>query len=93
MKQYTVGASVFCDFHFGGKPPGRVVEVVEEGQGNGRGKHIGEIRVRITKNSGAYKKGEVVRVSARDCVPVPQEFKKRGSFYCWVNTDYQFVKP
>ena len=61
MKEFTVGTRVFCDFHFGPKPPGRVVEVVKEGDGQ---RNSGEVRVQITASTaqhfaGFYEPGRV----------------------------------
>lgn len=68
MKQYSIGTKVFCDFHFGGKPKGVVVEIVKPGRGNRSPE--GEIRVKLTETVGAYKKGEILSVSAFKAVPV-----------------------
>ena len=89
MKTYTVGTKVFCDFHFGGKPRGKVIEIVEPG--DGKRMTTGKVRVQITETVGAYRNGEVLIVNTFEAVPVKQEFRKRGSFFRWINTDYCFA--
>jgi hypothetical protein len=93
MKTYTVGTKVFLDFAFSGKPLGIVTEIITPGNGNCAGGTGGEIRVRITGNLGApaYRVGEVLTASASIAVPRAQEFRKPGSCFRWVNTDYAFA--
>ena len=92
MKTYTVGTPVFCDFHFSGKPRGVVREVLKPGRGNVPACHAeaGQIRVEIREDCGAYRKGEVLTLPAVEAVPCKQEIRKPGSFFRWVNTQYQF---
>ena len=89
MKTYTLGTPVFCDFHFSGKPRGKVVEILEPG--DGKRVTVGKVRVKLSETVGAYRKGEILTVSAFVAVPRKQEFRKRGSYYRWVNTDYCFA--
>ena len=88
MTKYSTKTPVFCDFHFGGKPKGIAVEIVEPGQGNRSG---GKIKVRLTETVGAYKKGEILELDAKTAVPRKQEFSKPDSFHRWVNTQYEWV--
>lgn len=89
MSTYGIGARVFCDFHLGGKPRGKVVEVVTPGTGKDS---TGKVRVKLTETVGAYKQGEVLTISSFQAVPVKQELKlKRGQFFRRVNTCYQYV--
>lgn len=89
MKNYTVGTKVFCDFHFGGKPRGIAVEIVEPGTGNGSS---GKIRIRLTETVGAYNKGEIVELDSLRAVPCAQELKlSKGQFFRRVSTDYAWV--
>lgn len=88
MKQYTVGKKVLCDFPFGGKPKGKVVEVVKPG--NGRSSS-GEVYVKITEPRGAYSKGQIVTVPACYAVPVNHIFRR--GFFVRVRTDFEWVKP
>jgi ABC-type phosphonate transport system ATPase subunit len=91
MKTYTVGTKVFLDFAFSGKPLGVVTKVLAPGSG----KMVleGKIEVRITGNRGApaYRVGERLTTSASVAVPRAQEFRKPGSCFRWVNTDYAFA--
>ena len=90
MKQYTVGTKVFCDYHFGGKPRGVAVEIVKPGTGKDS---CGEIRVKLSKSVGAYKKGEIVTVPSWQAVPCAQELKlKSGQFFRRVSTDHEWTK-
>lgn len=90
MITYTVGTACFCDYHFGGKPAGKVVEIVEPGDGRGLVK--GLVRVQLTETVGAYRKGEVVELPAWQAVPKKQEFRKPGSCFRFVSTSYQYTK-
>jgi len=87
MKTYTVGDRLFCDFHFGGKPKAVCVRVIEPGTGKSSS---GSVLVKLTETVGAYHKGEQMEVSTFEAVPVKQEFRKRGSVFRWVNTDYEW---
>ena len=93
MKTYTVGTRVFCDFHFSGKPRGIVRAILKPGRGNVPSSHpdAGQIQVEIREDRGAYRKGELLTLPAVVAVPCSQEFRKRGSFFRWVNTQYQFA--
>ena len=93
MKTYSTKTRVFCDFHFGGKPRGIVVAVLAPGRGNVPSSHpaAGKIRVRLSETVGAYRKGEELVLPAITAVPCRQEFRKRGSVFRWVNTDYAFA--
>lgn len=88
MKTYTIGAKVFCDFHFGGKPRGKVVAIIQPGTGKDSS---GKVKVQLSETVGAYRKGETLELSTFQAVPVKQEFRKSGSYFRWVNTDYQFA--
>jgi phosphatidylserine decarboxylase len=48
--------------------------------------------VQLTETVGAYREGEIVEVSTFFAMPLRQEFRKPGSCFRWVNTDYQFVQ-
>lgn len=75
---------------FWGKPKGVCLEVVEEGAGN---KSEGQIRIKLTETVGAYRKGEVLTLSAFQAVPVKQERPLvRGEYFRRVRTDYKWVK-
>lgn len=88
FKQFTTGTKVFCDFPFGGKPRGKVVEVLQAG--NGRD-HNGKVRVLLTETDGAYRKGEILELGTFKAVPVVMERKLRaGEFYRRVSTLYAF---
>lgn len=89
MTEYGKGTKLFCDFHFGGKPKAVCLEVIEPGRGKFGGE--GKIKVRLTETIGAYKKGEELTLTSHQAVPVKQEFKKPGSFFRWINTNYQWV--
>jgi len=93
MKTYSSGTRIFCDFHFGGKPKAVVLAVLSPGRGNVPSSHpnAGKIQVKISENAGAYRKGEVLELPAVTAVPCQQEFRKPGSFFRWVNTDYAFA--
>jgi hypothetical protein len=91
MKTYSVGTKVFCDFHFGGKPKGVCIEVLEEGLGNRAA--TGKIRVKLSETVGAYNKGEIVELPAWTAVPVKQEKRlTRGQIFRRVDTNYQWIK-
>lgn len=91
MNTYSVGTRVFLDFALSGKPSGVVTRVIEPGCSKSATQ--GRIEVRITRNVGApaYRKGELLVVTACEAVPKQQEFRKGGSFFRWVNTDYAFA--
>lgn len=84
-KTYGVGAKLFCDFHFSGKPKAVCVAVIRPGTGKDRS---GLIRARITENHRAYRKGEEIEINTFFAVPVKQEFRKPGSVFRWVDTNY-----
>jgi len=88
MTEYSVGTRCFCDYHFSGKPDGICVEVVREG--DGRGVEKGLIRVKITKDHRAYRKGEIVELPAWQAVPHKQEFTRE--YFRRVRTDYRWVR-
>jgi hypothetical protein len=89
VKVYTVGARVFCDFHFGGKPLGVAVAVLKPGPGNNSS---GLVRVRITEDSGAYRKGQFVEVPSCFAVPRAQELRlKPGQIFRRVSTRYTWA--
>ena len=91
MKEFTVGARVFCDFCFGGKPHGRVINVLKPG--NGRCGN-GTVRVKLTESAGAYRRGEIFDVSTFVAVPVDMELPlTRGEYIRRVSTLYQFNAP
>lgn len=88
MKQYKCGTSVMCDFHFGGKPHGKVVEVVAPG--NGRNNPSGKCRVKITnENHGAYRKGEIIEIPAWQCVPHAHVFTR--GYFLHVRTNFEWI--
>lgn len=90
FKQFSTGSKVFCDFPFGGKPRGKVVEVLQAG--NGRDNN-GRVRVQISETIGAYRKGETVEVSTFQAVPVEMERKlKAGEYFRRVSTLYAFTE-
>lgn len=89
MKTYTVGDLAMCDFYFGGKPTGRVIEVTQPG--NGRNKPSGRLTVKITKPAGAYHAGQIVGVNAWQAVP-PSHIKP-DRIFPGVQTDFEWVKP
>ena len=89
MKTYTVGTRVFCDFHFGGKPRGKVVQVVKPGNGQDQ---AGEVIVELTETVGAYRKGEKLSLSTYYAVPTAQEKRlSPGQYFRRVNTQYQYA--
>lgn len=89
MKVYKAGTKVFCDFHFGGKPKGKVIRVIEPGEG--RRSNSGKIEVQLTETVGAYKKGETLILSAFQAVPCAQEISlKKGQYFRRVNTLYRY---
>lgn len=87
MKTYGVGTQVFCDFFFGGKPKGKVVEIVKPG--NGRNTVSGKNLVKITENHKGYKKGEIVGVNSWQCVPLTQKFL--SGIFIRINTDFEWL--
>ena len=87
MKTYPIGTKVFCDFIFQ-KPKGKIVEIVTPGTGKDL---KGLVKVKLSETIGAYKKGEIIEVKTCYAVPIKQEFRKRGSCFRYVNTDYQFT--
>jgi hypothetical protein len=90
MKQYKTGTTVFCDFTFGGKPKGKVIEVIEPGNGQSSN---GKCRVRLIETQGAYNKGEILQVDSCYCVPLRQELKlKPGQYFRRINTQFEWVK-
>lgn len=90
MNNYTVGARLFCDFAFGGKPKAKCVEVIESGVGN---KASGKVLVELTETVGAYGKGERLVLNAVQAVPLQQEQGRRaGEYFRRVNTQYAWVK-
>jgi len=91
MKTFKAGTKVFCDFHFGGKPKGTAIAVVEPG--NGKIITAGRVKVKLSETVGAYQKGEVLTVPAWQCVPCCMEIKlKSGQFIRRVNTDFQWLQ-
>lgn len=89
MKTFSVGAKLFCDFAFGGKPEGICISVITPGNGKDQ---QGKVRVRLTQSAGAYKKGEEMEISTFQAVPRAMERKlKRGEFFRRVSTLYAWV--
>jgi hypothetical protein len=84
-KTYGVGTHLFCDFHFSGKPKAVCVAVITPGTGKD---NKGRVRVKIKENLGAYRKGEEIEISTFEAVPTKQEFRKPGSVFRWVDTNY-----
>lgn len=92
MNKYTVGTKLFADFHFGGKPDCVCIEVIEEG--TGKQTTTGQIRAKVTKEQGAYKKGEILILPAWQAVPKKEILPlERGQFFTRVSTNYHWVKP
>jgi hypothetical protein len=90
IRDYGIGTKVFCDFHFSGKPRGKVIEIIKEGSGKD---NSGSIRVQIIENHKAYKKGEIVTVSSNLCVPVEQISPlTEGQIFIRINTLYRWVR-
>lgn len=91
MNNYTVGTKLFCDFALSGKPKAKCIAVIKPGNG----KDIqGCIRVKITEDFGAYKKGEIIEISTYQAIPEKQEIKpQKGQFYRRLRTDYQWILP
>lgn len=88
MKSFTVGANLFCDFHFGGKPKAKCVAVVKPGNGKDS---PGTIRAKLSETVGAYRKGEIVELSTFYAVPCAMERPlKRGEFFRRVSTLYRW---
>lgn len=87
--KYSVGTRVFCDFFFGGKPEGIVKEIIRPGDGKCRAP--GLVSVKLSKSAGPYKRGEIVKVPTWQAVPKKQEFRKPGSCFRYVNTDFEWV--
>jgi hypothetical protein len=88
MNIYGAGTRLFCDFVFGGKPKAVCLEVIKPGSGRSS---EGKIKVKLLETIGAYKKGEVLIIKSIVAVPEKQEFRKPGSFYRWINTNYQWA--
>lgn len=89
MNTYTVGTKVFLDFHFGGKPRGKVVKVIQPGNGRDI---AGKVSVKLSETVGAYQEGETLEVSTYYAVPIKQELKlSPGQFHRRISTDYQFA--
>ena len=89
MTTFTKGTKVFCDFHFGGKPKGKVVEVNIPGNGKDT---FGIVKVKLTETVGAYKKGEIIEVSTYVAVPINMILPKlAGQYFVRVSTNYNFV--
>lgn len=89
MKTYTIGTRCFCDFAFGGKPSGKVVEIITPGTGQSS---TGRVLVELTETTGAYHKGEKLEVETCYAVPKAQELKHRaGQVFRRVNTKYQYA--
>ena len=90
FKQYTVGTKAFFDGRFGGKPEGKVIEIVTSGNGMSYG---GEIKLKLSETVGAYKKGEVITSEAFQIVPCKQiKPLQKGQFYLRLDTRYIWVK-
>jgi hypothetical protein len=88
MKTYGVGTMVFCDFHFVGKPSGKVVQVVNPGDGKS---NEGTVIVELTETVRAYRKGERLEVSTYYAVPKAQELKlKAGQYFRRISTLYRY---
>jgi len=86
--QYTVGDMLSCDFHFGGKPRARCIEVLEEG--TGRCSRPGLLRVRVMEDHKGYHKGEILEIDCFLAVPLKQQYVRQ--FYVRVRTNYHWVK-
>ena len=87
-KQYTVGDQLMCDFHFGGKPRARCIEVLEEG--TGRCSRPGKLRVQLMETVGAYHNGEILEINCFLAVPCSHTFTR--GYYGRVRTNYHWVK-
>lgn len=91
-RKYTVGASLFCDFHFGGKPKAKCIEVIEPGSGHHSSP--GKIKVQLTENHKGYRKGEILELNPFQAVPLKEILPlKQGQFFTRVSTQYDWVKP
>lgn len=89
--QFTVGAKLFCDFHFGGKPKATCLEIVKPGNGKDS---AGTVRVKLTETVGAYRKGEILEVSTYYAVPCKMILpRKSGEFFTRISTLYSWVTP
>ena len=88
MKTYGIGTRVFCDFHFSGKPKGKVVAVNKPGNGKDS---AGEVVVELTETVRAYKKGERLTLSTYYAVPLECVLPvKPGQFFTRISTLYEF---
>jgi hypothetical protein len=88
MTTYTVGARVFCDFAFGGKPKGIVREIIKPGDGK---QNAGEVLVELLETVGAYRKGEKLKLSTYYAVPLKQESPSQaGQYFRRISTLYRF---
>lgn len=87
-KQYTVGASLVCDFAFSRLIGAKCIEVLEEG--TGRSSSPGQVRVELTETVGAYRKGEIMEINCLQAVP-RSHVGSRG-YYIRIKTNYHWVK-
>jgi hypothetical protein len=88
MNTYKAGTKLFCDFHFSGKPDAVCIEVLKPGDGR-RGD--GLVRVKVTKDAGAYRAGEVLELSTFVAVPKAEVLPlKHGQYLTRVSTLYRW---
>jgi hypothetical protein len=90
VKTYGTGTRVMCDHHFGGKPRGVVVAVLEPG--SGRSCAEGRIQVRLTETVGPWKQGEFRELPAWLAVPLAQLRRPaHGEYFLRVRTNYRWA--
>lgn len=83
MKEYYVGTKVFLDF-MSALPTGRVVEIIEEGNGNTT---EGKIKVKLDKVFGF---SNIYVGNANTVVPIKQLIYR--GIYKRIRTDYSWKK-
>ena len=88
FRSYGVGTKAFID-GFGPMVPVTVIEILEN---NANGLIIGhkQIRVRVDKTMGGYRKGEELLQSAAHCPPRKQRFLR--DYFYRINVCYKYVK-
>ena len=84
---YEAGALAFIDTLFNGLVPCKVIEVVY--QGNGRVMGSGELRVQITADRGAYKRGEILTENATQVFP-RNHIRRRANGGTYINSLYEW---
>jgi hypothetical protein len=89
FETYHAGAFAFFDAFTSGLVPCKVVQVIKPGQGN-RVCDGSEIRIQVTEDHKAYRKGEFLTEPAHLVVPRDRLFT-RGIYYR-INTQYEWAK-